>query len=136
MNKHKINYELHNKELLAITAAFKAWRRYLESVRQEISIYMDHRRLEWFAQNKPLNRRQARLALELDGFDFHIIYRPGAKNTQPDVLRRHAEHRPEKWGHDYQPVEYVLKPGQWMPGNHRKIVLSSVQFQGLRPMVK
>ena len=72
----------------------------------------------------------------LDGFDFYIIYRPGAKNTKPDALSRRAEHRPEKGGHVYQPVEHVLKPWQWVPGNYRQIVLSSVQFQGLRPVVK
>ena len=92
--------------------------------------------MEWFTQNKPLNRRQARWALELDGFDFHIIYQPGAKNTKPDALSRRAEHRPEKGGHNYQPVEHVLKPGQLVPGNYGQIDLLSVQFQGLRPMVK
>ena len=46
------------------------------------------------------------------------------------------EHRPEKGGHDYQPIEHVLKLGQWVPGNYGQIVLSSVQFQGLRPVVK
>ena len=136
MNKHEINYEIHDKELLAITAAFKEWRRYLEGTRHKISVYTDHRGLEWFTQNKPQNRRQARWALELDGFDLHIIFRPGAKNTKPDALSRRAEHRPEKGGHDYQPVEHVLKPGQWVPGNYGQIVLSSVEFQGLRPVVK
>ena len=136
MNKHEINYEIHDKELLAITAAFKEWRRYLEGARHKISLYTDHRGLEWFTQNKSLNRRQARRALELDGFDFHIIYRPGAKNTKPNALSRRAEHRPEKGGHDYRPVEHVLKPGQCVRGNYGQIVLSSVQFQGLRPVVK
>ena len=72
----------------------------------------------------------------MDGFDFHIIYRPRAKNNNPDALSRRAEHRPEKGGHEYQPVEHVLKPGQWVPGNYDQIVLLSVQFQGLRPVVK
>ena len=96
MNKHEINYEIHEKELLAITAAFKEMRRYLEGARHKISVYTDHRWLEWFTQNKPLIQRQDRRAPELDGFDFRIIYRPGAKNTKPDALSRRAEHRPEK----------------------------------------
>ena len=45
MNKHEINYEIHDKELLAITAAFKEWRRYLEGAKHKISVYTDHRRL-------------------------------------------------------------------------------------------
>ena len=54
MNKQEINYEIHDKELLAITAAFKEWRRYLEGARHKISVYTDHRSLEWLTQNKPL----------------------------------------------------------------------------------
>ena len=40
MNKHEINYEIHGKELLAITAAFQEWRRYLEGARYKISVYV------------------------------------------------------------------------------------------------
>ena len=122
MNRNEINYEIQDKELLAITAAFKECRPYLEGARHKISVYTDHRGLKWFTQNKPLNRRQPRWALELDGFDFHIIYRPGAKNTKPDALSRRAEDRPVKGGHDYQPVEHVHNPGQWVPGNYLQIV--------------
>ena len=57
MNKHEINYEIHNKELLAITAAFKKWSRFLEGARHKISVYTNYRGLEWFTQNKPLNPR-------------------------------------------------------------------------------
>ena len=46
MNTHKINYEIHNKELLTITSAFKEWRRYLEGARHKIIVYTDHRGLE------------------------------------------------------------------------------------------
>ena len=55
MNNQDINYEIHDKELLAITGAFKEWRRYLEGPRHKISVYTDHRGLEWFTQNKPLH---------------------------------------------------------------------------------
>ena len=122
INKYEINYEIHVKELHAISTAFKEWHRYLKGVRHEISVYTDHRGLEWFNQNKPLNRRQTRWATELDGVDFHIIYRPGAKNTEPDALSRDVEHCPEKEGHDYQPVEHVLQPGKWVLGNYGQIV--------------
>ena len=98
MNKHEINYEIHDKELLAISSAFKEWRRYLEGARHKINVYTDHEGLKLFANNKPLNRRQARWALELDGFEFQIIHCPGVKNGKPDALSRHSEFRPEKGG--------------------------------------
>ena len=73
----------------------------------------------------------------MDGFDFQIIYRPGIQNTKPDALRRHAEHHPEKGGHDYQPIEYVLKLGQWVPpGNYGEVIIASVQLVRLGPVVK
>ena len=43
MNKHEINYEINDKELLTITAAFKEWRRYLEGTRHKISGYTNNR---------------------------------------------------------------------------------------------
>ena len=96
MNRNEINYEIHDKELLAITSAFKEWRRYLVGARYKINLYTDHEGLKSFANNKPLNRRQARWALELDGFEFQIIHRPRVKNGKPDALSRRSEFRSEK----------------------------------------
>ena len=70
----------------------------------------------------------------MDVFDFQIISHPGTQNTKPDALSRRAEHRPEKGGHDYQPIEHVLKLGLWVPGNYGKVIVASVQFIGLRPV--
>jgi hypothetical protein len=147
MNKAEINYEIHDKELLAVTAAFKEWRRYLEGAKHQITVYTDHRGLEWFANNRPINRRQARWALELDGYDFVIVYRPGVRNGKPDALSRRSEYRPEKGGQDYQPVQRVFKKGQWAseatveqsrwkPAGEPEVLVSSVQLTGLRPVVK
>ena len=112
MKKYEINYEIHDKELLAITSAFKEWRRYLEGARHKINVYTDHEGLKWFANNNPLNHRQARWAPELDGFEFQIIHHPGVKNGKPDALCLRSESRPEKGGQGYQLIERVLKPGQ------------------------
>ena len=45
ISKHEINYEIHDKELLSITSAFKEWRRYLGGIRHKIVVYTDHRGL-------------------------------------------------------------------------------------------
>ncbi|HEY4064592.1 MAG TPA: DDE-type integrase/transposase/recombinase, partial [Puia sp.] len=52
---------------------------------------------------------------------------------------RRSEFRPEKGGQGYQPVERVLKEGQWIQSSHyeqAEVLLSSVMIQGLRPVVK
>jgi hypothetical protein len=66
----EINYEIHDKELLAIVDSFKAWRRYLEGLFHTVQVFTDHKNLEYFMTTKVLNRRQARWAQELAGVDF------------------------------------------------------------------
>ena len=82
----EINYEIHDKELLAIMDAFKHWRRYCEGAAHQVQVFSDHQNLEYFTTTKILNRRQARWAQELVGIDFHIYYRPGTQNGKPDAL--------------------------------------------------
>jgi len=58
----EINYEIHDKELLAIVDTFKHWRRYCEGATHQIQVFSDHQNLEYFTMTKVLNRRQARWA--------------------------------------------------------------------------
>jgi hypothetical protein len=53
----EINYEIHDKELLAIVDCFKAWRRYLERSPHTVHVFTDHKNLEYFMTTKVLNRR-------------------------------------------------------------------------------
>jgi len=52
----EINYEIHDKELLAIVDAFKHWRRYCEEAAHQVEVYTDHQNLEYFTTTKVLNR--------------------------------------------------------------------------------
>jgi hypothetical protein len=55
----KINYNIHDKELLAIVDSFKAWRRYLEGSLHTFQVFTDDKNLEYCMTTKVLNRRQA-----------------------------------------------------------------------------
>jgi len=105
----EINYEIHDKELLAVVDAFKHWRRYYEGATHQVQVFSDHQNLEYFTTTKVLNRRQARWAQELAGIDFRIYYRPGTQNGKPDALSRRSEYRLEKGGVENQPVMTVLQ---------------------------
>jgi hypothetical protein len=59
MDKAKINYEIHDKEMLAIVSALKECRRFVEGVAHLISVFTDHKNLEYFKTKKMLNRRYA-----------------------------------------------------------------------------
>jgi len=50
----ELNYDIHDKELLAIFKAFKIWRHYLESSTLPINVMMDHKNLEYFSTTKIL----------------------------------------------------------------------------------
>jgi transposase InsO family protein len=109
----EINYEIHDKELLAIVDAFKHWRRYCEGAIHQIHVFSDHQNLEYFTTTKVLNRRQARWAQELAGIDFKIFFRPGSQNGKPDALSRRSEYRPMKGGSEDQPITTILHPSHF-----------------------
>jgi len=70
----EINYEIHDKELLAIVDAFKHWRRYRKGAVHQVQLFSDHQNLEYFTTTKVLNQRQAYWVQELAGIDFKIHY--------------------------------------------------------------
>ncbi|ESK81863.1 hypothetical protein Moror_9615 [Moniliophthora roreri MCA 2997] len=54
----ELNYNMHDKELLAIFKAFKSWRHYLKGAANPIDIITDHKNLEYFSTTKILTQRQ------------------------------------------------------------------------------
>jgi len=59
LNETKRNYEIHDKEMLAIIRGLEAWRHLLEEVQFKFEIWTDHKNLEYFMKVQKLNRRQA-----------------------------------------------------------------------------
>ena len=52
----ELNYDIYNKELLAIFEAFKIWQHYLEGSTSPIDVVTDHKNLEYFSTTKTLMR--------------------------------------------------------------------------------
>jgi len=65
LNETERNYEIHDKEMLAIIRGLEAWRHLLEGAQFKFEIWTDHKNLEYFMKVQKLNRRQARWALYL-----------------------------------------------------------------------
>ncbi len=82
------NYDIGNRELLAVKLALEEWRHWLEGSGVPFVVWTDHKNLEYIQSAKRLNSRQARWALFFGRFDFSISYRPGSKNIKPDALSR------------------------------------------------
>jgi len=85
------NYEIHNKEMLAVVRYLKAWRHFLEGTTTKFKIWTDHKNLEYFIKAQKLNRRQARWALYLSRFDFALKHVLGSKMGKADSLSRRPD---------------------------------------------
>ncbi|SGY78585.1 BQ5605_C008g04896 [Microbotryum silenes-dioicae] len=83
------NYEIHDKELLAIVECIKIWRHYLEGSQHPFKIYTDHAALQYFQTKRVLTRRQARWSETVNHHKYTIEYRSGSKNNKADTLSRH-----------------------------------------------
>jgi len=84
----ELNYDTHNKELLAIFEAFQNWRYYLEGSASPIDVVTDHKNLEYFSTSKVLSRQQARWSEFLSQFNLVICSHPGKLGAKPDTLTR------------------------------------------------
>ena len=82
------NYDVGNRELLAVKVALEEWRHWLEGAQTPFLVWTDHKNLEYLKKAKRLNACQARWALFFTRFNFTLSYRPGTKNTKPDALSR------------------------------------------------
>ena len=86
------NYEIHDKEMLAIIQALQEWRHFIEGAEHQCEIWTDHKNLEYFMTAKQLNQRQARWSLYLSRFDFALHHKPGKSMGKPDALSRRSDH--------------------------------------------
>lgn len=88
------NYDVGNRELLAMKLALEEWRHWLEGANHQFTILTDHKNLEYLRSAKHLNPRQAPWALFFTRFNFIVTYRPGSKNGKADALSRLKEDKP------------------------------------------
>jgi hypothetical protein len=86
------NYDIHDKELLAVVEAFKHWRPYCHRARFPILVFTDHQNLKYFTTSKVLNQRQVHWAEKPSEFDIQIVYHAGSKNGKSDALSRYSEY--------------------------------------------
>ena len=82
------NYEIYDKELLAIIRCFKEWRPELEDTGLLVKVLTNHKGLEYFMSTKKLTPRQIKWTEFLSEFNFVISYQSGKKNNKANALTR------------------------------------------------
>ena len=93
LNETEKNYEIHDKEILAIIRSLESWRYLLERAQFKFEIWTDHENLEYFMKAQKLNHRQARWALYLSRFDFTLKHMPGIRVGKTDGLSRRLDQK-------------------------------------------
>ncbi len=87
----KQNYDVHDKELLAIVVSLESWRVYTKGS-LELTILTNHKNLVHFTTIKQLNRRQVRWLERLEQYKFKIQYILGKNNGKANALSKRSDH--------------------------------------------
>jgi len=88
LNKAERNYEIHDREMLAIVRCLDKWRHLLEGVQSKFEIWSDYKNLEYFMSSQKLNHRQARWAMYLSRFDFMLKHVLGSSVGKANSLSK------------------------------------------------
>src|ERR1700691_2048173 len=78
------NYEIYDKEMLAIMLALEEWRHYLIGADEVFEVWTDHQNLQYFRAPQKLNCRQARWISEMANYNFKLLHKPGNTNVKAD----------------------------------------------------
>ena len=114
----EINYEVYDKELLAVVESFRDMRAWLHGSSDPIHVISDHQNLEYFMTSRILNRRQARWSLFLSEFNFRLVWGPGIKNIADSPSRR---------------PDFIPKKGDDVLEEQRQVLLTPTHTELLFP---
>ena len=95
LSSTKQNYDIHDKELLAIIIFLETWRIYAKGA-LELTIYTNHKNLLQFIIIKQLNRQQVRWSKFFEQYKFKIQYTSRKENERANALNRRIDHMNSK----------------------------------------
>jgi len=111
----EINYDVHDKELLAILKLSKWWWHYIKGSGLLINVVTNHWNLQYFSMTKILMHWQAHWSKYVSGFNLIICFHPGKLGTKPDTLTRWWDVYLKEGNRDYASVN---------PQNYRPVFTS------------
>ncbi len=92
LSKAEQNYDIYDRELLAIVKSLRHWRTYLTGAPHQIVIYTDHANLLYWKEPRKISRRVAREFQELSKYNFVLKHIAGTKNARADALSRRSDY--------------------------------------------
>ena len=87
----KRNYDIYDRELLAVILALTEWRQYVQGTSHPVTTITNHKNLSYIKDPCKLSCRQARWSLFLQDFDLVWQVLPGVKLAPADALSCHDQ---------------------------------------------
>jgi len=87
----ELNWPVYEKEFYAIVYCLKQCQWYLQG--NDVTIYTDHKSLQYFISQKSLSPKQSRWIEFLSAFYCNIEYKEGKYNVVADALSRRPDHQ-------------------------------------------
>jgi len=109
----EFNYDVFDKEMLAIIYALQKWRHYVFGTAYKATIFSHHQNVEPFTKKVKLNRRKAQWAEVLQECDFVIIFRKRSLNQKVDILSTCPGYTFREGGTTAITEKPMLGPDQW-----------------------
>ena len=82
------NYDIYERELLAILKALEHWRPHLAATKIPVTVLTDHANLMFWKNPRKVNRRVVRRFATLQDYNLLIKHIPGKLHAAPDMLSR------------------------------------------------
>src|SRR5216683_6899228 len=82
------NYDIWDREFLAIVTAFRTWQHLLARTQDPIQVFTDHANLQYYRHLQKINRWVARYINFLEDFNYQLKHVPGICNHADALLRR------------------------------------------------
>ena len=90
-------FMVSEQECLAVVDGIKAYKEYLT---KRFTVITDHQALKWLNSVKDTSSRLGRWVLELQGYDFEIVHKPGKVHMNANALSRRPYNDQEHTGKD------------------------------------
>ncbi len=86
----ELNYDIHDRELLAVVRGLDDWQHLLASSPHPIVILTDHKNLQYYRNPQCINRCVAHYLPKLADYNFQLVHQPGTAN-KADALSRQPD---------------------------------------------
>jgi hypothetical protein len=129
LNAVERNYEIHDKEMLAIIRALEEWRHFLEGARLKFEVWTDNKNLEYFQTAQKLNWRQAQWSLYIGEYckTCDLCLRTKAQKRPPMGELKPLPIPEGRW--DVASVDFIVELPESQGHDTIMVVVDSVRKQ-------